>query len=52
MLGTYMAAGGSARRGSWITERIEAKNMKLAKDRFTTLYPTLKTVKVYALRER
>jgi hypothetical protein len=52
MLGTYMATGWSARFGNWITERIEAKNMKLAKDRFTTLYPTLKTVKVYAIKER
>lgn len=47
-----MATGWSARYGNWITERIEAKNMEAAKNRFTTLYPTLKTVKVYSLRSK
>lgn len=47
-----MVTGWSARFGNWITERIEAKNMEAAKGRFITLYPTLKMVKAYALRER
>lgn len=52
MLGTYMVTGWSARFGNWITERIEAKNMEAAKKRFMLLYPTLKTIKAQALRER
>ena len=52
MLATYMVTGWSARYGHWLTERIEAKNMEAAKQRFAVRFPTLKNVKAYAVRER
>tara|TARA_R110000803_G_scaffold163913_1_gene227633 strand:+ start:16664 stop:16825 length:162 start_codon:yes stop_codon:yes gene_type:complete len=50
MLVRYCVTGWSGRFGVWITEALEAKNKALAKERFSTKYPTLKTIKAYKLR--
>lgn len=49
MLGRYYVTGWSPRLGCWMHETFEAKTMEAAKQRFVTRYPTLKTIKVYAL---
>ena len=46
----YMVTGWSARFGHWLTENYECKTREAARERFVTQYPTLKMVKVYALR--
>jgi len=51
MLARYYVTGWSGRFGMWIAESLEARNMTVAKERFTTKYPTLKTIKAYKLRE-
>jgi hypothetical protein len=50
MLARYYVTGWSGRFSTWVAEHIESKNMTTAKERFTTKYPTLKTVKAYKLR--
>ena len=50
MLARYYVTGWSGRYGAWIAEALEAKNKTTAKERFTTKYPTLKTIKTYKLR--
>lgn len=50
MLGKYYVTGWSARFGCWMSESFEARTMEAAKERFRTMYPTLKQVKAYALR--
>jgi hypothetical protein len=50
MLARYYVTGWSGRFGMWIAESLEARNMTVAKERFTTKYPTLKTIKAYKLR--
>lgn len=49
MLGRYYVTGWSPRFGCWMHETFEAKSMEAAKQRFTARFPTLKTIKVYAL---
>jgi hypothetical protein len=46
----YYVTGFSARFGMWVAETYECRSMSKAKERFTTQYPTLKTIKAYALR--
>ena len=46
----YFVTGWSPRLGHWITEHYECKSMEAAKERFRTMYPTLKQIKAYALR--
>jgi len=50
MLARYYVTGWSNRFGNWVAEHLEAKNMVVAKERFTTKYPTLKRIKAYKLR--
>lgn len=50
-LARYMVTGWSPRFGHWVTELYECTNMEAAKKRFITDNPTLKNVKVHALRE-
>jgi len=49
MLARYYVTGWSNRFSNWIAEHIESKNMVMAKERFTTKYPTLKRIKAYKL---
>lgn len=49
--GKYFVTGWSPRFGYWMTETYECKNMEAARKRFVTQYPTLKTIKVYPLRD-
>jgi len=46
----YYVTGYSARFGNWIAEVYECRTMTSAKERFIVQYPTLKSVKAYALR--
>jgi len=46
----YYVTGYSARFGNWIAEVYECRTMTSAKERFIMQYPTLKSVKAYALR--
>jgi hypothetical protein len=50
MLSKYLLTGWSNRFGYWVTEVIEAKDATLARERFTTKYPTLKNTKALRLR--
>lgn len=50
-LARYMVTGWSARFGHWMTEMYECATMEAAKKRFITAYPTLKHIRVHALRE-
>ena len=50
MLAKYYVTGWSGRFGMWIAESLEAKCKAVAKERFMTKYPTLKTIKAYKLR--
>jgi hypothetical protein len=50
MLARYYVTGWSGGFGRWIAESLEAKSMAVAKQRFATKYPTLKTIKAYKLR--
>ena len=49
--GRYFVTGWSPRFGHWVTETYECATMGLAKSRFMYDNPTLKQVKVYALRD-
>lgn len=49
--GRYFVTGWSPRFGHWITETYECMSMEKARTRFVAEYPTLKQVKVYALRD-
>ena len=46
----YYVTGYSARFGNWVAEVYECRTMVKAKERFVTQYPTLKSIKAYALR--
>ena len=50
MLAKYYVTGWSGRFSMWIAESLEAKSKAVAKERFVTKYPTLKTIKAYKLR--
>ena len=49
--GRYFVTGWSPRFGHWVTETYECATMALAKSRFMNDNPTLKQVRVYALRD-
>jgi len=50
MLARYYVTGWSGRFSTWVAVHIVSKNMTTAKERFTTKYPTLKSVMAYKLR--
>lgn len=50
MLARYYVTGFSNRFGMWIAESLEARSKAVARERFITKYPTLKTIKAYKLR--
>jgi len=47
----YYVTGYSPRFGNWVSEVYYCNTVEMAKKRFALQYPTLKTVKAYALRQ-
>lgn len=47
----YLVTGYAPSLGQWLTEIFECATMEAARKRFLALHPTLKTVKVYPMRQ-
>lgn len=47
----YFLMGWLPSKGLWVYETLECATMEAARKRFLTLHPTLKTVKVYPMRQ-